>query len=219
MSLASPVPVAYGDAQDQALTRQDSGKVDIYFSADVETDGPIPGPYSMLSLGIAFAGTFDGKTFRRPAERQTFYRELRPISERFQAEALSINGLNRDELIRSGAEPATAMREAAEWIASVAQGGEPVLVAYPLSFDWTWLYWYFIQFQNASPFNHSRCFDIKTAFAVKARLPVAGAGRAKLPAELLPSEPHTHNALDDALEQAEIFARVFEWDGSLDGRD
>jgi hypothetical protein len=26
------------------------GNVDSYFSADVETDGPIPGPYSMLSL-------------------------------------------------------------------------------------------------------------------------------------------------------------------------
>jgi hypothetical protein len=25
---------------------------DIYFSADIETDGPIPGPYSMLSFGI-----------------------------------------------------------------------------------------------------------------------------------------------------------------------
>lgn len=30
--------------------------MDLYFSADVETDGPIPGPYSMLSFGIVFAG-------------------------------------------------------------------------------------------------------------------------------------------------------------------
>jgi len=44
-----------------------------------------------------------------------------------------------------------------------------VLVAYPLSFDWTWLYWYFVSFSaDGSPFNHSGCFDIKTAFAVKA---------------------------------------------------
>ena len=53
--------------------------VDLYFSADVETDGPIPGPYSMLSFGIAVAGSFDGQTFRRPGRRATFYRELRPI--------------------------------------------------------------------------------------------------------------------------------------------
>src|SRR5690606_8989497 len=96
-----------------------------------------------------------------------------------------------------------------------AQDAEPVLVAYPLSFDWTWLYWYFMNFLEESPFNHSRCFDVKTALAVKAGLPISGAGRAKLPKELLPEEPHTHNALDDALEQAEIFARVFTWDGEL----
>ena len=38
--------------------------VDAYFSADVETDGPIPGPFSMLSVGIAFAGRYDGKVFK-----------------------------------------------------------------------------------------------------------------------------------------------------------
>jgi len=187
--------------------------MDVYFSADIETDGPIPGPYSMLAFGIAIAGTFDGKRFRRPVERQTFYRELRPISTQFQAEALRINGLDRSRLMCDGAEPATAMREAAEWITSVAGAGEPVLVAYPLSFDWTWLYWYFMNFLEVSPFNHSRCLDIKTAYAVKAHVPIAGAGRAKLPKNLLPAAPHTHNALDDALEQAEIFARIFEWDG------
>jgi hypothetical protein len=173
----------------------------------------------MLAVGIAVAGTFDGTRFIRPAEPRTFYRELRPISEQFQPEALRINGLDRRRLVERGTHPEVVMRELAAWIGSNAQGGEPVLVAYPLSFDWTWLYWYFMNFTQASPFNHSRCFDIKTAYAVKAGVPVAGAGRAKLPAELLPPSPHTHNALDDALEQAEIFARVFEWRGPGDERD
>ena len=38
---------------------------DIYISADVEADGPIPGRYSMLSFGLAVAATFDGKRSRR----------------------------------------------------------------------------------------------------------------------------------------------------------
>ena len=42
------------------------GRVDTYFSADIETDGPIPGPYSMLSFAIVYAGTFDGNIFTRP---------------------------------------------------------------------------------------------------------------------------------------------------------
>ncbi|HEV7774079.1 MAG TPA: hypothetical protein VGO48_12420 [Conexibacter sp.] len=32
-----------------------------------------------------------------------------------------------------------------------------------------------------------------------------------MPSELLPARPHTHNALDDAIEQAELFSNVFAW--------
>ena len=56
--------------------------VDVYFSADIETDGPIPGPYSMLSFALAYAGAFDGETFYQPATyAETFYVELKPISQ------------------------------------------------------------------------------------------------------------------------------------------
>ena len=75
--------------------------MDVYFSADVETDGPIPGRFSMLSFGMVGAGTFDGIRFERPQNYEaTFYRELRPISDEFQDEALQINGLDRDRLGR-----------------------------------------------------------------------------------------------------------------------
>jgi hypothetical protein len=188
---------------------------DVYFSADVETDGSIPGPYSLLSFALVYAGRFDGKRFVQPtAYDQTFYRELKPISERFQPDALRINGLDRDRLIREGDDPARAMTDAARWVRSVAGGARPVLVAFPLSFDWTWLYWYFVAFsRDGSPFNHSSCFDIKTAYAVKTRLPIARAGRASIAQALKSSRPHTHNALDDAIEQAEVFANVFRLGG------
>jgi hypothetical protein len=194
-------------------------RVDVYFSADVETDGPIPGPFSMLSLALVYAGRFDGVRFERPADYSTtFYRELRPISDDFQPEALKINGLDRAKLSREGSAPEVAMAEASEWVRDVAGGAEPVLVAYPLSFDWSWLYWYFMRFvPTGSPFNHSRAFDIKTAFAVKAGIPVSQAGRANLAPELRSHVAHTHNALDDARGQAEIFANLFEWRGTIDG--
>lgn len=189
---------------------------DVYFSADVETDGPIPGPYSMLSFALVYAGSFDGKQFRRPKNlRENFYRELKPISKNFQAEALRVNGLDRDRLCREGETPEQAIHEAYEWIAGIAGGVKPVLVAYPLSFDWAWLYWYFVQFSSkGSPFNHSLCFDMKTAYAVKASIPISEAGRSKILPQLLPDRRHTHHALDDAIEQAEIFGNLFEWGGS-----
>lgn len=198
---------------EQDMARNLARRTDIYFSADIETDGPIPGPYSMLSFALVYAGRFDGEHFERPARYdQVFYRELRPISEEFQEEALRVNGLDRSRLLREGQDPSAAMNEAAAWIRSVAGEARPVLVAYPLSFDWSWLYWYFVRFAaTGSPFDHSRCFDIKTAFAVKARLPITRAGRSRLPLQLRSARAHTHHAVDDAIEQAEIFARVFEW--------
>ena len=193
--------------------------VDAYFSADVETDGPIPGPFSILSFGLVYAGTFDGQHFTRPQNYdKTFYRELKPISEDFQAEALRVNGLDRDRLLKEGQNPESAMTEASHWIRDIAGTGKPVLVAYPLSFDWAWLYWYFIRFSaEGSPFNHSLCFDIKTAFAVKAGIPIAEAGKSKLLPSLRPRGRHTHHALEDAIEQAEIFANIFQWEGSHRG--
>jgi DNA polymerase III epsilon subunit-like protein len=189
---------------------------DVYFSADVETDGPIPGPFSILSFALVFAGTFDGERFIRPLDyRCSFYSELRPISDGFDPEALRVNGLDRERLSAEGKSPKVAMEEAGEWVTKVAGKGRPVLVAYPLSFDWSWLYWYFVRFAKAgSPFRHSRCFDIKTAIAVKGHLPISEASRPKLFPFLQSSHAHTHNALDDAAEQAEIFAKVFEWEGN-----
>lgn len=188
---------------------------DGYFSADVETDGPIPGPFSMLSFALVYAGSFDGRNFQRPTSfDRVFYRELRPISEEYQPEALRINGLDRDRLLREGAAPEQAMTEAYDWVQRTAGPAQPVLVAYPLSFDWSWLYWYFVRFSaEGSPFAYSRCYDIKTAVAVKANIPISESGRSQIEPQLRPTHPHTHHAVDDAIAQAEIFANVFEWRG------
>lgn len=190
---------------------------DVYFSADVETDGPIPGPFSILSFALVFAGAFDGRRFSRPIDyRYSFYAEMQPISHEFQLEALRVNGLDRERLCREGRRPEIAMDDAARWVRAIAGEGRPVLVAYPLSFDWSWLYWYFVRFaKEGSPFRHSSCFDIKTAIAVKGRLPISLSSRPKLSQALTSQHTHTHNALDDASEQAEIFANVFEWDGNV----
>ena len=204
---------------DEREARKGARVSDVYFSADVETDGPIPGPYSILSFAIVYAGSFDGVRFRRPESYdRVFYRELKPISNLFQKEALDINGLDRDRLCVEGLAPESAMTEAFNWVNANSGDAKPVLVAYPLSFDWTWLYWYFIQYCRAgSPFDYSRCFDIKTAVAVKAGIPISEAGRSRLDSSLSSKRRHTHHAVDDAIEQAEIFANVFEWGGVRGG--
>ena len=189
---------------------------DLFISADVEADGPIPGPahYSMLSFGLVVAGSFDGERFERAgAEAPSFYAELAPISERFVPAALAVSGLDRERLAREGMAPAAAMAAAAAWVGRVAGERRPVLVAYPAPFDWMWLAWYFDAY-SSNPFGHSGCLDIKTMYQAKARVPWAMAVKRHMPPELRSARPHTHNALDDAREQADLFANLFSWAGA-----
>jgi hypothetical protein len=187
---------------------------DVYISADIEADGPIPGPYSMLAFGLAVAGIYDGATFvpRDPAAA-TFYRELKPISDDFDVAALAVSGLDRALLKREGTDPAAAMQDAAEWLRTQTAGARPVMVAYPVVFDWMFIHWYFVRFVGVSPFGFSGALDMKTMYQQKARVTLDLAGRRDLPPELASSRGHTHKALDDAIEQAGIFNRLFIWKG------
>ncbi|MEV5707140.1 exonuclease [Actinoallomurus sp. NPDC052274] len=191
---------------------------DVYISADVEADGPIPGPYSMISFGLAVAGTYDGRTFeRRDPEAATFYAELRPISDEYDAAALAVSGLDRERLLREGRDPAAAMSAAARWVEAVgrAEGGKPVFAAYPLGFDWMFLYWYFVRFaETGSPFGHSRFLDLKTLYAARSGETVTRSVKGRMPRHLLSRRRHTHHALDDAVEQAELLQNLMAWDGA-----
>lgn len=64
-----------------------------------------------------------------------------------------------------------------------------------------------------SPFGHSRHLDIKSLYATKASTPVTRSTKRQMPVELLSDRPHTHNALDDAIEQAELFQTMVRWAG------
>jgi DNA polymerase III epsilon subunit-like protein len=67
---------------------------------DVETSGPNPGQYSILSIGAC--PVFDTGT--------TFYVELKPDRDEFQPEALAISGLDMEELKQNGEEPPKPFR-------------------------------------------------------------------------------------------------------------
>ncbi|MEW2045417.1 exonuclease [Streptomyces sp. NPDC005476] len=189
-------------------------KPSLYISVDIEADGPIPGPYSMLSLGAAVAGRqdADGFTAADPA-RRTFYAELRPISDEFDAEALAVSGLDRERLADEGLDPAVALARFTAWVREVSGGAQPVMCGYPASYDWTFLYWYLIRFTGGSPFGHSGCLDMKTLYATKAGLPLRAVAKRTMPPHLLSRRPHTHHALDDAVEQAELLANLMAWPG------
>src|SRR5436190_12276591 len=138
---------------------------DLYISVDIEADGPIPGEYSMLSLGacavdgLSRAPEVDGPEL--PAG--TFYVELQPISSRFVPEALAVSGLDRERLAREGAPPAKGMADFSGWIGSLAgRDHRPVFVSFS-TWDWSFVYYYLIRFTGSSPFGHSS-LDIKSFY-------------------------------------------------------
>lgn len=188
---------------------------DVYFSVDVEADGPIPLVHSLSSVGACVAGAFDGRAFTRTdPTAETFYAELQPVSDEFDAQAAAVAGLDRDKLAREGEEPAAAMDRFTAWVRETAAPGRPVFVAYPAAFDWTWVSVYLQRFGTGdSPFGFSGVVDMKTMYLVKAGVRIGKAAKRAMPAQLLSTREHTHNALDDAIEQADLFANLFEWEG------
>lgn len=183
---------------------------EMYFSVDIEADGPVPGPYSMSSFGaVACAvrsGTWVSALNMSNPENQ-FYAELKPISENFVPEAAAVAGFNRRELIQHGQKPETAMTAFDRWIKERAAGVRPVFVGWPLSYDWMWIYWYLMQYNESSPFGHSSAIDMKTWYAARAdaMLRTVGKREVKKRIGVTSGVPHTHNALDDAIEQGEVW--------------
>lgn len=197
------------------LTDNSYAGADVYFSVDIEADGPVPLVHSMLSLGACVAATYGGGVFRRQEPRDaTFYTELRPQGTEYVAEALAVAQLDRDRLLREGLDPAEAMGQFTAWVAAAARGGRPVMVAYPASFDWPWVAAYLGRYTpGVAPFGFSSVLDMKTMYVTKAGVRIGKAAKRAMPAHLLSNRPHTHHALDDAVEQAELFANLWEWPG------
>ncbi len=78
------------------------GKQDeIYISVDIEASGPIPGEYNMLSIGACVVGDI----------KNTFYREIKPITTRYVPQALEVSGLSLEKLVQEGVEPGAMVRE------------------------------------------------------------------------------------------------------------
>lgn len=181
-------------------------KSEIYFVTDIETDGPIPGPHSMLSFAsVAYSdagellGTFSVNLEELPDAKG------HPHTMKWWASEPQAWAACRAEQQA----PHAAMAGFVKWIrATCGKTSQPVFVGYPAGFDFTFVFWYLIKFTGESPFSWS-ALDMKTMAMTLTTLPYKQAIKPKLPKEWLPENlPHTHIALDDALEQGHIFCAM-----------
>ncbi|MBL7706634.1 MAG: 3'-5' exoribonuclease [Taibaiella sp.] len=115
-----------------------------YIMVDIESDGPIPGDYSMISFGAVLVNE---------ALDQTFYGKLRPISDQYIPEALAVSGHSREETM-TFEEPEKVMREFAAWIRDNCKD-RPIFISDNNGFDWMFICWYFHHFTGTNPFGFS----------------------------------------------------------------
>ena len=117
-----------------------------FFCVDVETDGPAPGLYSMLSIGVVAV---------RPTLDDTFYVEMQPLDDAGSLpEALAISGLELGELKANATPPQDAMASLAEWVETTSKG-RPAFISDNPAFDFSFVNWYFHRFEIKNPFGWS----------------------------------------------------------------
>ena len=175
---------------------------EIYVSTDCETDGPIPGPHSMLSFGSAaftpdkqLLGTFSANLETLPGA----------VADPRTAEFWRQNPQAWEACRKDARPPEQVMPEYARWVKSLR--GKPVFVSYPAAFDFLFVYWYMIRFAGESPFSHS-ALDIKTYAMALMHTGYRDSTKRNMPRRWFDDLPHTHVALDDAIGQGALFCNM-----------
>lgn len=175
---------------------------ELYVSTDIETDGPIPGKNSMLSFGSA-AYTAD-KTLL-----STFSANLEtiPNGEQDQKTMEWWKGFPQAwEACRKDLQPIKqAMQDYTQWVEQLP--GRAIFVAFPAGFDFSFVYWYLMNYVGRSVFSYS-AIDIKSYAMAMLKREYRHCVKRNFPRSWFDKLPHTHIALDDAIEQGALFCNM-----------
>jgi hypothetical protein len=184
---------------------------EVYFSVDIEADGPIPGVNSMLSLGCA-AFDPEGQALG------TYSANLKPLPDATsdpKTMAWWETQPNAWEACQANQrDPVDVMPEFANWVrTTVGEDVKPVFAAWPVGFDFTYVYWYLMRFHGQSPFSH-HALDIRSFAMAYMNLNYRSCHKSKLQKRLKdrlnPTHRHDHIALHDAVEQGELLVALLE---------
>jgi len=139
---------------------------------------------------------------------KTFYVEFQPDREESQPEALQITGLQLETLKERGQPPEVAMGQFADWVTAVTPSGRlPVFVAFNAPFDWMFVNEYFHRYLGHNPFGHS-ALDMKAFYMGLRGVTWLATGMDAVSADLVGKRALSHHALQDALDQAQLFREM-----------
>jgi hypothetical protein len=161
-----------------------------YVMVDAETDGEIPGDFSMIEFGAVIV---------RSGHKDTFYGQLRPISDQWNPEALKVSGHTREQTM-SFNNPVDVLTSFEAWLLHHSEGKRPMFISDNNGFDFMFVSWYFWHFLRRNPFGHS-----------STNLGSLYKGLVKdtfVNFKHLRRTKHTHNPVDDAMGNAEALLHM-----------
>lgn len=193
---------------------------EITFSLDVEASGPIPGPHWMCSFGICRTDDV-GVGFTRklqplvvpglsqpdlPAAMEVVSKglsglEWAQLGETPEARAQAV----RAHFEQEGQEPIQAMFELRDWLRAETGSDRGVILGAPVTFDFMWLYWYWwLLLSEMPPFGFSG-LDLRSYFMGFHGVGFLGTGKQRYLKHYPNDLPHSHDPLDDARQQGQIW--------------
>ena len=172
----------------------------VFISVDIETAGPNPSDYPLLAIGACLVDQPD----------ISFYVELQPDREKIEPSALAISRLEPDRLRQEGTAPPEAMQVFETWVLEqIPKGSQAIFVAFNAPFDWMFVADYFHRYLGRNPFGYL-ALDIKALFMGKFGVPWDLTNMDALTRELGITIQLSHNALEDARDQARIFNTILQ---------
>lgn len=173
-----------------------------FFSIDCEFSGLDHTKYDLISVGIV---EIQNNLIRKD---RSFYIEIKPQHRSFDGESMKINGLNFDNLYRFGTEPIKACQEIVKFL-DLKTEEIAVFIGYCLVLDKIYLDQLFYLANQKSPF-HYETIEISSLAIGKLCLPY-GFTEEELEKKLNiqpMSKDKKHNALNDAIHQAEEYCKI-----------
>ena len=181
------------------MTKQ---KACIYVSTDIETNGPHIGRNSILSLAsVAFSedktllSTFSVNLETLPNGEEN------PVTMAWWQQFPDAWSAARLQLVS----PEVGMSNYVNWLTQLP--GRPIFVGYPIAFDFSFVVYYLERFTGKNPFGFS-AIDLRSLAMGLNQTSFLESSKQHWPAHWFEDKPHTHIALDDAIEQGTAFCNM-----------
>ncbi|MCE9941280.1 3'-5' exonuclease [Serratia liquefaciens] len=168
---------------------------ELYISVDIETTGPIPSIYDLISIGACIVGNTS----------ENFSCLIKPQGGKVDNEALAVTGLKLEDLTTGGHEITRALMDFKEWLARISSDDKKIVfVGFNAAFDWSFINYAFIKYCGNNPFGFT-ALDIKSYYMGKFGTLWQETKSSIIDIKLKTYNTAKHDALQDAIYQAEIF--------------